>query len=172
MARFIHCHPRLTKYDFHVYSDLDFWDARKLLKDLALVKRNFGDSPSGDEYPAQVVGIDLGRSVKKEIEKRLKRAIVSPPRHAVVDALLTRGYMEFDPLAYYPSRWPPSRMLHFTIHRLPLENAALNSPYKTVNISWRDGKIRVERVQREKKYDPVIRSKKDALRRIRGPGCF
>ena len=172
MARFIHCHPSLTRYDFHLYTDLDFWDTRKLLKDLALVKRNFGDSPPGDEYPTQVVGIDLARSVKALIEKRLRRAVVSPPRHVIVRNILAEGMYEFDPLLYYPSRWSQSRMLYFTRRRLPLDQAALNSPYKTVRLSWVEGKIRVERIQRIEKHDPQIVSKREAMRRLRVPGCF
>jgi len=172
MARFIHCHPSLTKYDFHLYTDLDFWDARRLLKDLALVKRNFGDAPSGDEFPAQIVGTDLSRSVKKEIEKRLSRAVVSPPRHVIVKAVVSKGSFEFNPFLYYPSRWSLSRMLHFTYHRLPLEQSTLNSPYNTVHLIWMGEKIRVERVRRTSKVDPPIRSKKEAIRRLKVPACF
>ena len=172
MAAIIYCHPSMTKHDFHLYTDLDFWDARRLLKDLALVKRNFGHAPSGDEFPTQIVGTDLGRSVKKQIEKRLIRAIVSPPRHVIVRTILSEGTYEFDPRIYYPSRWSQSRMLYFTRHRLPLEQAALNSPYKTVRLSRVDGKIRVERIQRIEKYDPPISTRGDAMRRSRVPACF
>jgi hypothetical protein len=172
MAHVIHCHPSQTSYEYHIYTDLDFWDARKILKDLALVKRNFGKDPSGDDYPTQVVGNDLTRTAKGKIETRLRKAVVSPPRHVIVDAILKEGYYEFDPLEYYPRRWTRERMYHFTYHRLPLDSAVLNSPYRTVRVSWTDGKIRVERVQREKKHDPVIETKKQALRRQRVPGCF
>ena len=63
-------------------------------------------------------------------------------------------------------------MLYFTYHRLPLEQAALNTTYQTVSLGWVENKIRVERVQRKEKYDPVIRSKKEATRRLMVPACF
>jgi hypothetical protein len=172
MARIIHCHPSQTRYGFHIYTDLDFWDARRILKDLAVVKRNFGHEPSGDDFPTQVVGVDPPHSNVKEIEKRLKKAVVSPARHVIVKAMLSEGAFEFDPFQYYPSRWTPSRMLYFTYHRLPLEQAALNTTYRTVSLLWVENKIRVERVQRKEKYDPVIRSKKEAIRRLMVPACF
>jgi hypothetical protein len=172
MAHIIHCHPNQTSYEYHIYTDLDFWDARKILKDLAVVKRNFGKDPSGDDYPTQVVGNDLTRTAKGKIENRLRKAIISPPRHVIVDSILKEGSYEFDPLKYYPPRWTREKMYHFTYHRLPLDSAILNSPYRTVRVSWTNGKIRVERVKREKKYDPVISTKKQALRRQRVPGCF
>jgi hypothetical protein len=172
MAHIIHCHPSQTSYEYHIYTDLDFWDARKILKDLALVKRNFGKDPSGDDYPTQVVGNDLTRTAKRKIENRLRKAIISPPRHVIVDSILKEGSYEFDPLKYYPPRWTREKMYHFTYHRLPLDSAILNSPYRTVRVSWTNGKIRVERVQREQKYDPVIRTKRDALHRRNVPSCF
>jgi len=172
VAHLIHCHPSRTDYDYHIFTDLDFWDARKILNDLALVKRNFGKDPSGDDYPTQVVGNDLTRTTKAKIETRLGKAIVSPPRHVIVDGILNEGYYEFDPLAYYPSRWTKEMMYRFTYLRLPLDSAILNSPYRTVRVSWNEGKIRVERVQREKKHDPAITTREQALRRQRVPGCF
>lgn len=172
MARIIHCHPSRTRYDYHIYTDLDFWDARRILKDLAVVKRNFGADPPGDEFPAQVVGFDLHPSHIRKIEKRLKKAIISPARHVIVRSMLSEGSFEFDPFHYYPSRWTPSRMLYFTYHRLPLEQAALNTTYRTVSLLWVNDKIRVERVQRKEKYDPVIRSKKEAIRHMMVPACF
>lgn len=172
MARIIHCHPGRTSYEFHIFTDLDFWDARRILLDLAVVKRNFGQEPPGDEFPTQVVAEEVTRSTRSKIEKRLHRAVVSPPRHVIVDRLIMNGFFEFDPLDYFPKRWTKEKMYHFAVHRLPLESAALNSPYRTVRITWCNEKIRVERVNREEKYDPVIRTKKEALRRIRVPGCF
>ena len=172
MAKIIHCHPSKATNDYHIYTNLDFWDARLILKDLAKVKRNFGSDPPGNEYPTQVVGDDLSRSAKAAIEKRLKKAIVSPPRHVLVDAILKDGYFEFQPLDYFPKRWSRERMFNFTCRRLPLNSAILNSPYRTVRVSWRDGKIRIERIQREKKYDPVIETKQQALRRRNVPSCF
>ena len=172
MVKIIHCHPSKATNDYHIYTDLDFWDARLILKDLATVKRNFGTDPPGDEYPTQVVGDDLSRASKAMIEKRLKKAIVSPPRHVLVDGILKEGYFEFDPLHYYPKRWSRERMFNFTYRRLPLNSAILNSPYRTVRVSWRDEKIRIERIPREKKYDPVIETKQQALRRRNVPSCF
>jgi hypothetical protein len=172
VARIIRCHPGRTRYDYHIYTDLDFWDARRILLDLALVKRNFGSDPSGDDFPAQVVGTGLRPSDIKNIEKRLKKAVASPARHVIVKSMLEEGSFEFDPFQYYPSRWPRSRMLYFTYHRLPLEQAALNTTYQTVSLRWVENKIRVERVQRKEKYDPVIRNKKEAIRRLMVPGCF
>ena len=72
MARIIYDLASKGKGLYHIYTDLDFWDARGLLKDLAKVKRNFGDSPPGDKYPTQVVVEDMSHRVKGEIEKRLK----------------------------------------------------------------------------------------------------
>lgn len=172
MARIVHCHPSQTEHEYHIYTDLDFWDTRKILGDLTVVKRNFGKDPSGDDYPTQVVGNDLPRSVKAKIEGRLGKAIVSPPRHVIVRSILSEGFFEFDPHAYFPARWPKSRMLHFTYHRLPLDQPSLNSAFKTVRVFWADRKIRVEQVQRTEKFDPVITTKKEALRRQRVPGCF
>ena len=172
MARIIHCHPARTAYDYHVFTDLDFWDARRIIKNLAVVKRNFGEDPPGDEFPTQIVADDLSRLDKAKIEKRLKKAIISPPRHLVVKEILIKEHFDFDPLDYYPRRWSREKMRRFTIHRLPLDNATLNSPYRTVKVTWTDGKIRVERIRRDEKLDPVIRSKEDSLRRMRVPGCF
>ncbi|MBP1742119.1 MAG: hypothetical protein H6Q48_4412 [Deltaproteobacteria bacterium] len=62
--------------------------------------------------------------------------------------------------------------MYFTYNRLPLDQPSLNSVFKTIRLSWVDKKIRVEQIQRTDKYDPVIASKKEALRRQRVPGCF
>jgi hypothetical protein len=172
MAGIVHCHPGRTKYDYHIYTDLDFWDARRILKGIGTVKRNFGDMPPGDVFPTQVVGLGLGRGVAKEIERRIGKAIISPPRHFVVRSLVMEGFFEFDPGKYYPARWSAEQMLHFTLRRLPLEQGIVNSPFKTVRLSWNGGLIRVERVQREAKHDPVIRSLSDAKRRFNVPSCF
>ena len=172
MARIIYCHPSQSKYDYHIYTDLDFWDARRLLKDLATIKRNFGNWPPGDEFPTQVVGTGLLRRVIKEIEKRLAKALVSPPRHVIVQAMVMHGYFEFDPRRYFPERWSESRMMYFTYRRLPLDQGALSNAYQTVRLSWVSGRIHVERVQREKKHDPVIKDVKDARRYANVPSCF
>jgi len=172
MARIILCHPGRTRYAYHVFTDLDFWDARRIIGGLAVVKRNFGEDPPGDEFPTQVVAEKITPSARAGVERRLKKALVSPPRHVIVDAILRDGFFEFDPRRYYPQRWTGERMLHFTIHRLPLDNAVLNSPYRTVKVTWREGKIRVERIRRKEKYDPVIRRGKEARQRMKIPGCF
>jgi hypothetical protein len=172
MAVIIYCHPGRTTYGYHIFTDLDFWDARRILKGLAVVRRNFGEDPPGHEFPTQVVAEDVTRSTRAKIEKRLKKAVVSPPRHVIVDGLIEKGFYEFDPFRFFPGRWSKERMFHFALHRIPLDNAALNSPYRTVQVTWRDGKIRVERIKREEKYDPVIRTKKEALKRMKVPGCF
>ncbi|RJR17897.1 MAG: hypothetical protein C4582_12295 [Desulfobacteraceae bacterium] len=172
MARIIHCHPGRTTYAYHIFTDLDFWDARRIIKDLAFVRRNFGQDPPGSEFPTQVVAEDISRSDRGKLDKRLKKALVAPPRHIVVEGLLKDGFFEFDPLAYYPSHWSRKKIFHFTLHRLPLDNAALNSPYQTVLVEWKGDKIRIEKIKRKEKYDPLIRTKQDALQRIKVPACF
>lgn len=172
MAGIIYRHPSRTDDGYHVYTDLDFWDARRILRDIAVVKRNFDDAPPGDEYPTRIVARNATPSRKREIEKRLKKAIVSPPRHVIVRGMIANGSFEFDPSKYYPEHWPQSRMLHFTYHRLPLQQPALTTTYQTVQLAWVDGGIRVLRVQRKEKYDPVIRDRKAAKRRLKVPSCF
>ncbi len=172
MAQIIYCHPSRTPYEYHVFTDLDFWDARRILEDLVVVKRHFGTDPSGDVFPTQVVGNNIGLSTRQIIEKRLKKAIISPPRHIIVESIISNGVFEFEPSDYYPSHWSPSRMLYFTSYRLPLGQSALNSPYKMVRLSMIKDKIRIERVRREEKHDPIIRDKKDAKRRLIAPVCF
>jgi hypothetical protein len=172
MARIVYRHPRLSKFDYHILTDLDFWDARRLLKDLVTVKRNFGEWPPGDEFPTQVVAEGISRKVIKEVERRLSQAIVSPPRHVIVRSIMMQGFFEFDPAFYYPLRWSQSRMLHFTYKRLPLEQGLLNNLYQTIELTVVDGRIRVGRVQRAQKFDPVIRTAQDARRRTQVPSCF
>jgi len=172
MARIVHCHPGRTSYAYHVFTDLDFWDARKIVGDLASVRRNFSQEPPGREFPTQVVSEDISRSKKTKLENRIKKALVSPPRHLVVEGLLNDGFFEFDPLDYYPGRWNRKRMMHFTMHRLPLDNAALNSPYQTVVVEWKGEKIRVEKAKRKEKCDPVIRTKEESRKRLKVPACF
>lgn len=172
MARVIYRHPSQTKYDFHIYTDLDFWDARRLLRDLATVRRNFGKHPDGDEFPTQVVADRLDRSRIREVERRLTKAIVSPPRHVIVRSMIFDGSFEFDPTVYYPKHWSESRKIHFTYKRLPLQQAVLCNPYQRVQLSWVGDKIRLERVQREEKHDPVIRTTKEARRSLHVPSCF
>ena len=172
MARIVYCHPGRTRYAYHIFTDLDFWDARRILKDVVLVKRNYGQDPPGDEFPTQIVCMSVSPHVIREIEKRVKKAIVSPPRHVIVQSILEKGVYEFNPLDYFPRHWTPSRMLHFTHHRIPTAQSALNSPHKTITLSWVNGVIRIQRVRRKEKYDPVIRDKREAMRRLRVPSCF
>ena len=172
MARIIYCHPSQTTYGYHIFTDLDFWDARRILKDLVTVRRNFGKQVTGDELPTQIAADYLARSTIREIEKRLKKAVVSPPRHVIVRSMVFDGWFEFDPFKYYPDRWSRSRMLYFTYHRLPLNQGALSNPYQTVQLAWVDDRIRVTRVQREEKSDPVIRTHKEAREALQVPSCF
>lgn len=172
MARIVYCHPGLTYHYYHVFTDLDFWDARRLLKDLAEVRRNFGKYVSGDDFPTQVLYDEMRRSGVREIEKRLRRAISSPPRHLIVRAMVTDGFFEFDPLKYYPSHWSRTQMSHFTYQRLPLQQSALSNPYQTVGLVWVGDKLRIERVQRSEKYEPVIGTSEQARNRLSVPSCF
>ena len=48
----------------------------------------------------------------------------------------------------------------------------METPYKQVQISFVEGRIRVEQVRRKEKYDPVINDRRDAKRRRFVPGCF
>ena len=172
MARIIYGLNRQSDCEFQLYTDLDFWDARRLLKDLAVVKRNFSREPSGDDYPTLVTGLDLSPGMKKTFEIRLKRAIASPPRHVIVRSMIEKGSFEFDPAKYYPNRWTKARMIHFTYCRLPLQQSALNTPYQKVRLFFEKRKIIIERVRRKEKCDPVIRSKKEAKQRLLAPSCF
>jgi hypothetical protein len=172
MARIIYCHPSQTPHGFHIFSDLDFWDARRLLKGLATVKRNFGQHVSGDTFPTQVTGDYLSGSTIRRIERRIKQAIVSPARHVIVRSMIFEGYYEFDPKDFYPEHWTRGLMMHFTYHRLPLNQGVLNNPYQEVRLTWVDDRIRVDRVQRSEKWDPVIRTPGEARKRLIAPACF
>lgn len=172
MAHILYCHPNKAEHDYHIYTNLDFWDARHILLDLAVVKRNFGTDPHGDEFPTQVVSDHITADTKNRIEYRLRKAIPSPPRHVIVSSIIEDGTFEFDPSHYYPKRWGKERVMHFTIHRLPLEQSALNSTHRTVQVKWAGGNILVQRVQRAEKYDPIIQSKQEARRRQKVPLCF
>lgn len=172
MAKILYCHPAHTKYSYHIFTDLDFWDTRCLLKSLALVKRNFGSLLSGDAFPTQIVAEWLDRKSIKMIERRLRKAIVSPPRHVIVRSMVQEGFFEFDPWKYYPAHWTLNQALHFTYRRLPLQQGALSNPYQTVELRWVEEMIRVERVQRREKYDPVIRTPREARERLMVPSCF
>lgn len=172
MARIIYSHPKQTRYQYHIYTDLDFWDARRLLKDLTTVRRNFGHTPSGDEFPTQIVGNDLSAWAIKTIEKRIKKAVTSPPRHVVVRAMVYDGRFEFDRSKYYPQRWSAEQVLHFTYHRLPLQQGALCNPYHTVKLSMAGNLVCVERVRRTQKFDPIIKTPQQAMAHLAVPSCF
>lgn len=172
MARIVYCHPSQTKYTYHIFTDLDFWDVRRLLRGLATVKRNFGHYLSGDDFPTQVTGDYLPHSNIREIEKRLKQAVVSPPRHVIVRSMIFNGYYEFDPALFYPERWSRNLMMHFTYHRLPLNQGVLNNPHQQVRLEWVGDKIRIDKVQRAEKYDPVIRNAHEARKQMAVPSCF
>ncbi|MEJ5366653.1 MAG: hypothetical protein WHS86_16280 [Desulfosoma sp.] len=172
MARIVYCHPAKTKYAVHLYTDLDFWDARKILGDLALVKRNFGESPPGDEFPTQVVREEASARILFLIKRRLHKAVPSPPRHVVVRSLLMDGYFEFDPSAYFPARWSQSLVERFLSFRLPVEHGVLNSPYNTYRLEWRGGLIRVIPEKRTEKHDPVIHTRRQARKHLIVPTCF
>jgi len=172
MARIIFCLPSQDGDRHGLFTNLDFWDARRILGDLAPVRRNFSQTPPGDDYPTLVVDHGMSLSAKKRVAYRLGKAVASPPRHVIVREMLSRGAFEFDPLKYYPGHWTPARMIHFTYHRLPLQQSALNTPYLKVQLTWEGGKIRAKRIRREGKYDPVIKSRKASERRLRVPSCF
>ncbi len=172
MARILYCHPSQTKHGFHIFTDLDFWDARRILGDLATVRRNFGAQPSGDEFPTQVIGENFGKATAREIEKRLAKAVVSPPRHVIVRSMVMDGYFEFDPLTYYPARWSRQLMMQFTLHRLPLEQSSLCNPHQVVEILWIQDRIRIHRIQRDEKQYRSIRTQEEAEQRLRVPSCF
>lgn len=172
MARIIYCHPHVTQYPYHIYTDLDFWDARRILMGLAEVRRNFGTNVDGDIFPTQVILDGSNRSVMARVERRLKKAIISPPRHVVVRSMIFDGFFEFDPLDYYPSRWSKEKMSRFTFRRLPLDQSSLCNDYQTVQLSWNGEKLRVEKVQRESKQETHIRTEKEAQKRLQVPSCF
>lgn len=172
MARIVYCHPAQSRHDYHIFTDLDFWDTRRLIQGLATVKRNFGRHISGDDFPTQITGDRLSPAVIRQIEKRLKQAVVSPPRHVIVRSMIFNGYYEFDPSRFYPERWSRRLMMHFTYCRLPLNQGVLNSPHQQVRLEWVGDRIRIDRVQRSEKYDPVIRNARDARRRMIAPACF
>jgi len=165
MAKILYAHPRKRGYKFHLYTDLDFWDTRKVLKDLLdviSVRRNFGKDPDGDIFPTQIVSEEITNAQKKIVEYRLRKAIPAPPRHVVVRSILFNGCFEFNPYDYYPSHWSRKLVEHFTWHRLPKEQAILCAPYHTVRLVWKGDKLVIERIHREKKHDPVIRTLSDA----------
>jgi len=135
MARIIHDLKAWGEGRYRLYTDLDFWDARKILRMLAAVRRNFGESPPGDQYPTQLMVDAPSPQLRREIEKRLLRAIPSPPRHLIVQAITLSGKFSFPWRRYYPARWSPSRALFFTRKRLPLNQPVIRSRYKWVELT-------------------------------------
>jgi hypothetical protein len=172
MARIIHAHPRHGGLGYHIYTDLDFWDARRILRGLLPVRRNFGEWPSGRVFPTHIAAETIDPETARTIEHRLTRAVPSPPRHVVVEEILARGWFEFDPRDYCPARWSPTRMLHFSAHRLPVQQPPLATPHHEVRLTWSGERIRAERVRRESKHDPVISDVREAKRRRFAPSCF
>jgi hypothetical protein len=171
MARIIYDLASKGKGLYHIYTDLDFWDARGVLKGLAKVKRNFGNSPPGDQYPTQVVVEDMSQRVKGEIEKRLKRAIPSPPRHLIVQSIIFSGKFEFDWREYYPDRWSTDRVLFFTRKRLPMNQPVINSPYKWVQLSMSDNIVTIQQHQGTRPEEAQKRGRKQKEKPF-GPTCF
>ena len=172
MARIIYDLASKGKGLYHIYTDLDFWDARGVLKGLAKVKRNFGNSPPGDLYPTQVVVEDLSSRVKKEIEKRLKRAIPSPPRHLIVQSIIYSGKFEFDRRHYYPDRWSREKVLFFTRNRLPMNQPVINSPYKWVELSIKGNKVTIQQRQGARSEEQTQIITRKGKKTAHGPSCF
>jgi len=175
VARIIYAHPAVRGYTHHVFTDLDFWDARKILRDFfdhLSVRRNFGYNPPGDEFPTQIVFETPSKTILAKVEARLKKAIPSPPRHVVVQHMILDGFFSFDPYRYYPGHWTRRRIEHFTWRRLPLEQAALCNPYQTVVLEWCGELLMVKRVQRSEKYDPKITTYEEERRWRFIPSAF
>lgn len=86
MAKILRAHPRLKRdYEYHVFTNLDFWDARPILSGLATVQRNFGQDPPGDLFPTQVVMRTMHTPTLRVIEKRLQKydPIITSRREAL-----------------------------------------------------------------------------------------
>ena len=171
MARIIYDLASRGKGFYHIYTDLDFWDARGVLKGLAKVKRNFGTSPPGDQYPTQVVVEDLSSRVKREIEKRLKRAIPSPPRHLIVQSIILTEKFEFDRRKYYPDRWSSAKVVFFTQKRLPTNQPVINSRYKWVELSINGNTVTIQQRKGVRPDAPEAAGKKGKHAAF-GPACF
>ncbi|MCX7823280.1 MAG: hypothetical protein N2260_07555 [Syntrophobacterales bacterium] len=175
MAKIIYAHPKLRGYDFHLFTDLDFWDARKVLKDLLeflSVRRNFGVAPPGDEFPTQIVIQEPTKEIVSKVENRLRKAIPSPPRHVVVRHMIFDGYFVFDPAKYYPKNWSKEKIEHFTWCRLPLDQTSLCNPYETVVFEWHEKILLVRRVKRSHKHDPKITSNREKRKWCFIPSAF
>lgn len=167
MARIIHAFPTRYGYQLHVFTDLDFWDTRKIFRDkldLLSVRRNFGKDLDGDVFPTKIVSNDNSYKLRSLVERRLKKAITSPPRHVVVREMILFGTFCCKPYDYFPKRWSRRLVEQVVWSRLPLEQSALCTPYYTVELIWEGDKLIVRRLHREKKYDPPIRTLKEARR--------
>ncbi len=171
MARIIYDLASRGKGFYHIYTELDFWDARAVLQGLARVKRNFGTSPPGDQYPTQVVVEDFSSKVKGEIEKRLRRAIPSPPRHLIVQSIIFSGKFEFDRRKYYPDRWSQGRVVFFTRKRLPMNQPVINSPYKWVELSINGNTVIIKQHKGVRPDASEMGGKKGKTEAF-GPSCF
>jgi hypothetical protein len=170
MARIIHDLKAWSEGRYRLYTDLDFWDARKILRSLSTIRRNFGESPSGDQYPTQVMVDGPSAQVRREIEKRLLRAIPSPPRHLIVQSIVLSGRFSFPWRRYYPARWSPSRALFFTRKRLPLNQPVISSRYRWVELSMVGETIVLEQRQGSPPRDAAP-SDKGAKPERWGPSC-
>ena len=171
MARIIYDLASRGRGFYHIYTELDFWDARGVLRGLAKVKRNFGNSPPGDLYPTQVVVEDLSPRIKGEIEKRLKRSIPSPPRHLIVQSIIFSGKFEFDRRRYYPDKWSPGKVIFFTRKRLPMNQPVINSPYRWVELSVKGNTVTIEQRKGTRSEAPETAEKR-GKREAFGPACF
>ncbi|MFP3871112.1 MAG: hypothetical protein ACLFVT_09575 [Syntrophobacteria bacterium] len=171
MARIVHDLGSRAKRRYLLYTDLDFWDARRILKGLGRVKRNFGSSPPGDRFPTQVVVEDADSEVKRTIEKRLSRAIASPPRHLIVQSIIYWGRFEFDRRTYCPDRWSAARVLFFVRKRLPLHQPVIRSRYKWVEISLRGNTVAIQQHQGVSPEAGETNGEEDQSVRC-GPACF
>jgi hypothetical protein len=118
-----------------------------------------------------VVVEDMSQKVKAEIEKRLKCAIPSPPRHLIVQAIIFSGKFEFDWRQYYPERWSTDRVLFFTRKRLPMNQPVINSAYKWVQLSISDNIVTIQQHQGARPEE-TQKSGKTQKEKPFGPTCF
>jgi hypothetical protein len=112
---------------------------------------------------------DFSQGVRAEIEKRLKRAVASPPRHLIVQSIIFSGKFEFDRRKYYPDRWSAARVLFFTRKRLPVNQPVINSRYKWVDLSIENNTVTIVQRQGVPPEGTEISEKKSSTY---GPACF
>jgi len=127
MAQIIYKQPSRDKHAFHVFTNLDFWDARKVLRGLAVVRRNFGEDPPGWRYPTQVVAEGAGRTSVRAIERRLHRAVPSPPRHVVVEEMLNQPPLE-TPHFEVTLQWDGDRIRADRVRRTEKYDPVIQTP--------------------------------------------